>query len=628
MVRFAGWQWGVLGAPIGVLLLFILISAGYQIHAWHLSWIWAIVGVGLLGWRWLLVKWTTPAMSEVDDLLAEIAASLPDAPTVNDGSNHPLQQAETALQQILTEARGDLPIWADWNTFWRRCLELIGAIAKIYNPKAKQPLLNIYIPQAYVLLRGTVDDLNEWMQKMAPVLNQVTIEQALQAYEIYQKLQPAARRVWQAWNWARWLLNPAAAAATLATQGSRSKANQELLGNLNQIAREAVLRNLARQAIALYSGKLLDSELLAPTSPAVPNNTPTAQSIQDLLNEATPIAAIETQSLNLLLLGRTGAGKSSLVNALFGAPIATVDALPSTIRLQDYQWQTSDGASLTLWDSPGYEQVAQSDLRDLVIEQATQSDLILLASPAMDPALQIDVEMLQAIANATPETPKIGIMTQVDRLRPLKEWQPPYDWRSGSQAKAVNIREALAYRSSTLTDITTWLPVSNLGEGWGFDQLSMTLITMIAPAQQARLARFLRDRDARAQAAVGLIDRYTRQMATQQGITVFLKSPILRFIATLATGSPTLAILLAEKIPIEQLPLVIGKAQMAYELHNLITPTVSFDLLQLWPLLRDNRDRADRNAWAFGHTLLEHWLKDLPTDSLSIRLNDLLSTDH
>lgn len=627
MVRLAGWQWGVLGAPIGVLLLFILVSAGYQIHEWHLSWIWAVVGVGLLGWRWLLVKWTTPAMTEVDDLLAEIAASLPDAPAVNDDSNDPLQQAETALQQILAEARQDLPIWADWNTFWRRCLELIGAIAKIYNPKAKQPLLNIYIPQAYVLLRGTVDDLNEWMQKMAPVLNQVTIEQALQAYEIYQKLQPAARRVWQAWNWARWLINPAAAATTLATQGSRSKANQELLGNLNQIAREAVLRNLARQAIALYSGKSLDKEVLTTAVTVATPATPTAQSIQDLLNEATPVSAIETQSLNLLLLGRTGAGKSSLVNALFGAPIATVDALPSTDRLQDYQWQVDD-ASLTLWDSPGYEQVSRGDLRDLVLEQAAQSDLILLASPAMDPALQMDVEMLQAIAQAAPETPKIGIMTQVDRLRPLKEWQPPYDWRSGSQAKEVNIREALAYRSITLTSITHWLPVSNLGDGWGFDQLSTTLLATIAPAQQARLARFLRDRDARAQAAIGLIDRYTLQMATQQGITAFLKSPVLRFIATLATGSPTLAILLSEKIPVEQLPLVIGKAQMAYELYHLLNPTIAFDLLQLWPLLSDNRDRADRNAWAFGHTLLEYWLKDLPADRLPDRLNQLLTTEN
>jgi uncharacterized protein len=214
MVRLTYWQWGILAAPIAIVLIFLLGSAGYQIHEWHLSWIWAVIGIGFVGWRWLLVKWTRPALAEV----AEITANLPQQAAtdgkLSEGSK--VQQAEAALQQILRDARQDPPIWADWNIFWRRALDLISAIAQVYNPKAKQPLLNIYIPQAYVLLRGTVDDLNEWMQKMAPVLNQVTIEQALQAYQVYQKVQPAARKVLQVWGWAQWLLNPVAAAARTA----------------------------------------------------------------------------------------------------------------------------------------------------------------------------------------------------------------------------------------------------------------------------------------------------------------------------------------------------------------------------------------------------------------------------
>jgi hypothetical protein len=81
-----------------------------------------------------------------------------------------------------------------------------------------------------------------------------------------------------------------------------------------------------------------------------------------------------------------------------------------------------------------------------------------------------------------------------------------------------------------------------------------------------------------------------------------MKSPVLQFISTLSTGSPTLAYLLAEQIPIEQLPIVIGKLQMAYELFPLLnidnSKSRNFDLLSLWPLLLENPSTPDRNAWA------------------------------
>lgn len=58
MVRLKPWQWAVLGLPIVLVVGFLLIAAGLQIHEWGISWIWAIVGLLFVGWRWLLVKWT------------------------------------------------------------------------------------------------------------------------------------------------------------------------------------------------------------------------------------------------------------------------------------------------------------------------------------------------------------------------------------------------------------------------------------------------------------------------------------------------------------------------------------------------------------------------------------------
>ncbi|KAM3094784.1 GTPase [Phormidesmis sp. 146-12] len=625
MVRLKIWQWAVLGLPIALVFGFLLLSAGFQIHEWGLSWIWAVFGVVFVGWRWLLVKWTRPALAQVEAIVTELAAEQADIPT-SASATVSSQQADAALQKILQETRSDPPLWEDWNIFWQRCLQLISAIAQIYYPQTKQPLLNIYIPQAYRLLRGTVDDLDQWMQRLGPVLNQVTIGQAYQAYEIYQKLEPSARKVWRAWNWAQWLLNPAAAVARTATQRTSDRATQELLGNLNQLLREAALRNLSRQAITLYSGSASPGlETVTPAQPALPKAQ--TQTLREILSQTKSPEAIAQQPVNLLLVGRTGAGKSSLINTLFVEAQAQVDALPSTDRLQDYRWQTSTGEALTLWDTPGYEQINRGELRDQVIDHAAHADVVLLLTPALDPALQMDLDFLKDLKAEVKDLPTLAIVTQVDRLRPIREWQPPYDWRSGDRPKEISIREATEYRSGVFQETCSLvLPLVTGGDrrqAWGVEALSVALLDLIDPAKQLRLARFLRNLDARTIAAARLIDRYTFQMTTTQGLAAFLKSPILSFISTLTTGSPSLALMLAEKIPIEQLPVVIGKLQLAYELFNLLTaqelnpPT--FDLMSFWGLLLENSASPDKNAWAFGHALTEYWTQPLTPDQLQAR---------
>ena len=628
MVRLKPWQWAVLGLPIVLVVGFLLIAAGLQIHEWGISWIWAIVGLLFVGWRWLLVKWTQPALAQVEAIVTELSADLQSQAPTTASANTSFQQAEAELQKILQTARIDPPPWEDWNIFWLRCQTLIGAIAQVYYPQTEQPLLNIYIPQAYKLLRSTVDDLDQWMQRLAPALNQVTIGQAYQAYEVYQKLEPSARKIWQAWNWAQWLLNPAAAIARTATQRTSSRATQELLSNLSQLMREAALRNLGRQAIALYSGSASPSlEAATIAQPILPKAQ--TQTLRDIISQANPSQTVEQTPVNLLLVGRTGAGKSSLINTLFVEAQAKVDALPSTDRIQDYHWQTSTGEALTLWDSPGYEQVDRAELRDQVLDHAAHADLVLLATPALDPALQMDLDFLRDLQAEIPDLPTIAIVTQVDRLRPIREWQPPYDWQTGDRPKEISIREATQYRASLLGSTCLMvLPIvtgDKTRQAWGVEALSLAILDSIAPAKQLRLARFFKSLEARTIGAAKIIDHYTFQMATTQGLTAFLKSPVLSFISTLTTGSPTLALLLAEKIPIEQLPVVIGKLQLAYDLYNLLTADQSnppsFDFRAIWGLLLENSASPERTAWAFGHALTEYWTQSLTPEQLRSRFD-------
>jgi uncharacterized protein len=630
MVRLKIWQWLILCLPIATIIGFLLVAASLQIQAWGISWVWAVFTLALVFWRWLLVKWTQPAVAHIEDIVAQVNKELEATVEATPGSetDSTTNQAQVVLKEILLTSQNDVPFWEDWQTFWQRCLDLIVGIARIYHPEVKYPLLNIYVPQAYGLIRGTVDDLDKWMQKLAPALNQATIGQAFQAYEVYQKLEPSARKFMRVWGAAQWLLNPAAAVAKRASQGYSNQANQQLLVNFSQLLREAALTNLCRQAVILYGGNTLPSSFsVSATQPALPKEK--TQTLREILAQAEPVETVEQKPVNILLIGRTGAGKSSLINTLFSAELAQVDVLPSTDKIQSYYWENQNTETLTLWDTPGYEQINIPELRQEVLDYTKNSDLLLLVTPVLDPSLQIDVDFLKEIKANVTDLPIITVVTQVDKLRPIREWQPPYDWQWGERPKEVSIREGTKYRAQLLGDFSTQvLPVvtSDAKTGrtaWGTDALSLALIEAIAPAKKSRLARFLRDLEARTVAAANIIENYTLIMATTKGLTALLKSPILQFLSTISTGSPNLAYLLSEKIPAEQLPVVIGKLQMAYDLFSLLNPNntniLNFDLQTLWPLLIDNSSSSERNARAFGHALVEYWTKDLSVQQLRER---------
>lgn len=91
---------------------------------------------------------------------------------------------------------------------------------------------------------------------------------------------------------------------------------------------------------------------------------------------------------------------------------------------------------------------------------------------------------------------------------------PARDWQAGTRPKEIAMREAVAYRNEFLaTYCDLVLPLVNANPSidrlaWGVDTLSLALLQSIEPSKQIRLARFLRNLDARIVAAASMMDLY------------------------------------------------------------------------------------------------------------------------
>lgn len=613
-------QWQVIALLIPPLLLvsFLLFAASIQIHQWGLSWLWAIFGLVILLWRWLIVHIIKPVG---DPLLEQVKLDLQDQMAK---SGQLEGQVKAALEQSISLALNDPPIWEDWGAWAERCKELVINIAKIYHPEVKYPLLNIYLTQAYWLMRTTVDDVDIWLQKLEPILGKVTVGDAFRAYENYQMIEPMAKPILMIWQWSQWLLNPAAALTRQITEQSSTQANMQLIANFSNLLKEAALLNLAKGAITLYSGENVSIEkLVAKTEPKQ------TQTLQEILEIAEPQENLPNSQINILLVGRTGAGKSSLINTLFNQELAYVDLLPSTIDFQDYCWNLPTGEKLNLWDSPGYEQSNRPDIQEKVLLQAQQADLIIVVTPALDPALLMDLNFLRQVKSQSPDMPVLVVVSQVDRLRPLKQWDNSYNWKFPTRAKEIAIQEAVQYRIDSLGQFCDLvLPLVSADNqqhriAWGDEEIALALLERIDPAKQFKLARFLSNRKAKAATAAKIIEHYTTMIATGVGIVSLVKSPLLGYISIFLKIPPDLTYLLAQKIPVEQLPLVVGKLQMAFELFTLLNSQkldknkFEFDLLSLWPILLRSDPPLERNMLAFGQILIAHYTGIVPIDKLS-----------
>ena len=378
---------------------------------------------------------------------------------------------------------------------------LVERVAAIYRPGAKDPFGHLTLPEILACAELVAADLAELVDKYVPgshalsVNNFKSVRKAVDWYERGRNLY---------WVFSAVLDPVRVGAQILATKAGLQTTLKQVQNNVLTWFYTTYLQELGRYLIELNSGRLRVGvaryrELLAkkeapPTEPGDPDGTvvPDPTATGDRL-------ITDPDRITIAIVGPVKAGKSSLVNAIFGEQKAGVDAVPLTAAATRYDLHPAGFTPLSLIDTAGFGHNGAGDA-DVVqaAEVFAKSDIALLVVPARSAARKPEVEFLErvrALFAKRPELrlpPVVLVVTNIDALSPAMEWSPPYDWKDGRRPKEESIREAMeAAREQFAEGIVDAVPVCTAHEReYGIkDELLATLANRL---DEARGVQFLR----------------------------------------------------------------------------------------------------------------------------------------
>jgi GTP-binding protein Era len=140
-----------------------------------------------------------------------------------------------------------------------------------------------------------------------------------------------------------------------------------------------------------------------------------------------PLASATTRAGHVALVGRPNVGKSTLMNALVGQPLAIVSALPQTTRDAVRGVLTADGAQYVFSDTPGVH-APRSRLgrwmNDVARQVARDADAVVLVVEAGKSGAQPLLDTELALAAELPNVPTVLVLSKVDRVKDKEDLLP------------------------------------------------------------------------------------------------------------------------------------------------------------------------------------------------------------
>lgn len=378
--------------------------------------------------RWLLSK---NLQTKVDESEEEILVEASD-----DWS-----EKETKIWEDLNDSiTRKLKKNEDWSELKAHSLELIAETGQAFGKKE----LEFTAIEGLQLLEEVSRRYRQVLSEHVPYIDSLKISHMKWLYDVQDEYGDVAKKTYNSgmllWRAARWL-NPAAAVASELKGQILSSMADSTVSNLQNNAKVALLQEVVKVSIDLYSGRFIIEE----------NGLKESE-----IKEDDQQKIIKIDPVRVVIIGQMNAGKSSLINALTKKSQTEVDSMPATDDISVHPVMIDGEEHLRFIDTPGLD--GEPKITNIILKQVLHADLVIWVLRANQPARALDVELLNKIhefydrkENISRKKPKIiAVLNQVDRLKPVAEWSPPYDLHDQNNPKVKIINEALIYNRNIL----------------------------------------------------------------------------------------------------------------------------------------------------------------------------------
>ncbi|QPK63997.1 50S ribosome-binding GTPase [Methylomonas sp. LL1] len=481
MMKHALWPWLAL-LVIGIIpFLVLLVIGAWWVWQQHWFWLWLNLALLCAGMVWIAARQLNRYQKKP---FADNAIKF-DTP-FSQRDQAAWDAVRASIPRISQETRQKLDQIDTWLAIGQQVLVLV---ARHYRPKAKHPEMDIPVTELLRMAEQVCHDLHEQIQSNFPLSHVVTLADGLNLQRWLDHLSDANA----AFRLGRLILNPLTGGLYEAKNYAQTKVLALTLPRLQDWLLEMYIQKVGHYAILLYSGRMaVEPQKIDVLS---------AKSKED--GQQALKTASNQEPLRFLLAGQTNAGKSTLINSLFDSPRAAADVVSCTDAIVPYVLESEGRFSGLIFDTPGYgENTAWlADNR----QELDKTDLVILVCNANNAARSADRRFLQEFQQHFKDQPNrkippmIVAVTHIDQLRPVREWQPPYDVVEPNCAKAANIRAAMdaIQLDLSLLENTLIVPVSlshNDGLGpYNIDSLLLAMGRQMDEANRARLLRCLKD---------------------------------------------------------------------------------------------------------------------------------------
>lgn len=397
------------------------------------------------------------------------------------------KRAYEKIEQISASYRNSNPDLASSEFYMQSLLEVMRTVAEQYYPQRKDALLEIKLPYLLKVIEMLAQELRVSLSENVPGSHIFSVNDIVRSHrfanrglELYRLLRIVSAG-----------LDPISAMVRelriLTTDSLLSHSTEDLKRWLI----DAYIKKIGYYAIELYSSNMvLDYSLFA---------NATRQSQQELYKIKHREAAVTAEPLRILVLGQTNAGKSSLINTLLGAQKAETNVIPTTEGFTAYLLERPELESAIILDCEGYGSDDYQSSFAKVSEEIVRSDIIILVISATNIARDPDKKMLQAIRKCfelkdkSSSPPVVVALTHVDLLRPVREWNPPYDIiNPGSVKKAQAIRLMMETVTAELGSKIEQIAPLNLKPGFEYNVEEGLVPVIFQQLGQAKQVRYLR----------------------------------------------------------------------------------------------------------------------------------------